>query len=76
MRVAKAWGLTPAQWRQQSVDDRAMMIAFESLEGIVEAYKDEWREKERKSKEDRKDRKPASGGNDYELLQRMRRRMT
>ena len=50
MRVAKAWGLTPVQWRAQSVDDRADMLAFEMFEGVREAYREEWRERKRETK--------------------------
>jgi len=47
LRTAKAWGLTPAQWRMQSVDDRALMTAFDGFEALTEAYKSEWREEKR-----------------------------
>lgn len=38
MRTAKAWHLTPEQWRLQSGDDRARMLAHEMLEGAREAW--------------------------------------
>ena len=41
METAKAFGLTPAQWRAQSPDDRARMIAHEMLKGWREAYQGE-----------------------------------
>jgi hypothetical protein len=42
LRTAKAWGLTPAQWRAADVDDRAMMLAFELFEGTCDSYRDQW----------------------------------
>lgn len=39
LRVAKAWGLTPKEWRETDLDDRAMMIAFELFESTVESYR-------------------------------------
>jgi hypothetical protein len=38
MSAAKAWGLTPAEWRRQTADDRARMIAHEIIAGVREAY--------------------------------------
>ena len=38
MSAARAWGLTPAEWRRQSADDRARMIAHEIIAGVREAY--------------------------------------
>ena len=44
MKTAKAWGLTPRQWREQPPDDQALMLAFELFEGTVNAYREEYRE--------------------------------
>jgi hypothetical protein len=38
MSAARAWGLTPAEWRRQSADDRARMIAHEIIAGVREAH--------------------------------------
>ncbi len=56
MRVAKAWGLTPRQWRAESVDDRALMQSCTLVEATIEARRHEWRELKRTKEEDRKDR--------------------
>ena len=56
MRAAKAWGLTPREWRGESVDDRALMQAFTLFEAMIEARRQEWREKKREKEEDRRDR--------------------
>lgn len=47
MRTAKAWRLTPAQWRAQSVDDRALMLALGLFENTREAYREEFMESAR-----------------------------
>jgi hypothetical protein len=39
LRAAKAWGLSPSQWRAETVDDRALMLAFVLFEGTIEAYR-------------------------------------
>ena len=44
MKTAKAWGLTPRAWREQSTDDQALMLAFELFEGTRESYREEFRE--------------------------------
>ena len=54
MRAAKAWGLTPREWRAESVDDRALMQAFILFEATIEAYRQDWRDKKRE-KEERRD---------------------
>ena len=56
MRTAKAWGLTPGEWRAESVDDRALMQAFTLFEAMIEARRQEWRDKKREKEEDRRDR--------------------
>lgn len=48
MRTAKAWNLTPQEWRQQPVDDQALMTAFELFESTREAYATAWREDNKK----------------------------
>jgi len=52
--VAKAWGLTPRQWRGESLDDRALMQAFILFEATIEAARQEFRDK-RREKEERRD---------------------
>jgi hypothetical protein len=44
LQTAKGWGLTPRQWREQSVDDRALMMALDMALATREAYRLEWRE--------------------------------
>jgi hypothetical protein len=44
LKTAKAWGLTPRQWRDESTDDQALMLAFELFEGARDGYRDEYRE--------------------------------
>jgi hypothetical protein len=56
LRAAKAWGLTPREWRAESVDDRALMQAFTLFEATIEARRHEWREQKRLKEEDRRDR--------------------
>ena len=45
LRAAKAWGLDPRRWCEESVDDRALMLALVLFEGTVEAYRMEHRQK-------------------------------
>ena len=54
MRTAKAWGLTPREWRAESVDDRALMQAFTLFEAMIEARRQEWRDQKREKEEDRR----------------------
>jgi hypothetical protein len=54
LRAAKAWGLSPSQWRAESVDDRALMLAYVLFEGTLEARRQAWRE-ERRERETRRD---------------------
>ena len=56
MRTAKAWGLTPGEWRAESVDDRALMLAFTLFEATIEARRQEWRDQQREKEENRRDR--------------------
>lgn len=70
LRTAKAWRLTPALWRQQSIDDRALMMAFEMFEGMREAFRAEYRDDKRQQEEDRR-KKNGTGQSDYERLKRM-----
>ena len=53
MRAAKAWGLTPREWRAESVDDRALMQAFTLFEATIEARRQAWREAKREKSENR-----------------------
>lgn len=41
LRVAKAWGMTPRQWRETDVDDRALMMAYELFEITLESYRNQ-----------------------------------
>jgi hypothetical protein len=41
LKTCKSWGLTPPQWRELSVDDRAMMMAFDLFEGTCDRYRDQ-----------------------------------
>jgi hypothetical protein len=56
LRTAKAWGLTPGEWRAESVDDRALMLAFTLFEATIEARRQEWRDQQREKEENRRDR--------------------
>lgn len=51
LRVAKAWRLSPSQWRRQPVDDRALMMAYEMFQSTRDAYREEWREARQKQKD-------------------------
>jgi hypothetical protein len=65
LETAKAFGLTPAQWRAQGADDRARMVAHELMRATREAFVAE-RIKEQMKKEG--DAKPpgSTGVNAYE----------
>lgn len=63
----KAWGLTPAQWRQLSPNDQAMMTAFEMFEGVREAYRQEWLD-------ERRERKSKGGDEDDRRFKGMRQK--
>ena len=39
LRVAKAWGMSPKEWRETDLDDRAMMMAFELFESTIEGFR-------------------------------------
>jgi hypothetical protein len=59
--------LTPREWREESVDDRALMLAFVLFEGTLDARRSEWREE----KEEREKRRRGDGG----VFGRMKERM-
>lgn len=61
----KAWGMTPRQWREQSPDDRALMMAFEMFEGVRESYRQEWREENQKDGGKKDNRR-----NEFEAMKR------
>ena len=64
MQAAKAWGLTPQEWRRESVDDQALMIAYEMFCATRESYKFEWQEQRVK-------RNVKGGGeNPYQAMKR------
>lgn len=58
LRTAKEWHLTPAVWRAQPFDDRALMLAFELFMNTREAYRDEFMEKSRKDREEGRKQNP------------------
>ena len=60
MEAALEWGLCPDGWRQQSIDDRARMLAHVWLKATREAYSAEGRLFETDAPG--KDRKNATGG--------------
>jgi hypothetical protein len=64
MEAAQAWGLTPREWRCESIDDRARMMAHGMIKATRQAY----------AMEKGKDGKPANKpANAYEELKaRMR----
>lgn len=41
LQTIKAWGLTPAQWREQPVDDRARMMSYEMVSATRKLFSDE-----------------------------------
>ena len=47
----KEWRIRPHEWRQMSIDDRAQVMAFELLHRTQEAYRQEWKEEQKKQKE-------------------------
>jgi hypothetical protein len=51
----------PAEWRSQTVDDRALMVAYELFNATRDAYRDEW-------KEERRGKKNVDGINPYEAM--------
>jgi hypothetical protein len=57
LKVARAWSLTPAQWRAQSMDDRALMMAYDMFTSTCEQYAAEWYTQRSKGKE-----QPVAGG--------------
>lgn len=63
LAMAKEWGLTPQQWRRESVDDRAQMMAVVMFDRTIEAYRD-WYRKDSKGK----------GGRDDSSFAKMRER--
>ncbi len=64
LKAAKAWNLTPAVWRSQSIDDRAMMMAYVMFTETVEQYRWHWQEARRKKPDQGK------GENPYEAMKR------
>lgn len=73
LRAAKAWGLTPREWRLESGDDRAWMLMFVLFEGTVEAYRAEGREKRREARGARPEAKDPGG--DQGMFSRMKERL-
>ena len=63
MRVAKRWGLTPRQWREQPLDDQAAMMAFEMFCDTRDAYRDDFKKKNKDKTQD--------GESEYEKLKRL-----
>jgi hypothetical protein len=57
--------MTPRQWREADVDDRARMMAFELFCQTRDAYRDEWKEDWRKRNE-----KGGGGVNPYEAMKK------
>ncbi len=69
MKTAKAWGLTPEQWRRQPEDDQAMMVAFEMFEGTRDSYRTEFCENwHKKNDPDRR----REGDREFRGMQRAR----
>lgn len=48
MKVCKEWGRDLKWWRQQSADDRALMVAYEIFVNTCQQYRDEFMEGKRK----------------------------
>ena len=51
MKVCKEWGRDLKWWRSQSVDDRALMMAYEIFTTTCQQYRDEQMEAGRKNKD-------------------------
>jgi hypothetical protein len=72
LKTAKAWGMTPAEWREADVDDRAMMVAFELFEGTCDSYRDQFSREyhEKKNKDKDSGRGDRSGANEFVSMKR------
>ena len=68
LRVAKAWGMTPAQWRETDVDDRAMMVAFEMFESTTESYRQCYSRDYFDKKADQKNGNSGGGVNEFSQM--------
>lgn len=64
MEAAQAWHVTPAQWRAQSPDDRARMMAHEFLKNLRQSYVLE----QQKAKSEGKSPGGDAALNDYEKM--------
>jgi len=51
MEVMKQWGLTPQRWRLLSEDDKAEIMAFESVKSDMASYEDYLSESDRLKKQ-------------------------
>ena len=60
--------MTPREWRAESVDDRALMLAFISFEGTIEARRYAWRE-------ERREREEARHNQDENTFNKLKQRM-
>lgn len=51
LATALEWGLTPAQFSEQEEEDKAEMVAFLSVKGLLESWHYEMSEKQSKLKD-------------------------
>ena len=52
-KTAKAWNKTPLEWKLLNKEDKAIMMAFDKAEGMIEGWHSE--EMEKKMKSEKKD---------------------
>ncbi|MDE2105485.1 MAG: hypothetical protein KGL39_50120 [Patescibacteria group bacterium] len=69
LKVMKAWGKDPAWWREQDVDDRAMMMAFELFEGTCDSYRDQF-SRDYHEKSGKRKAESGSRSNEFSAMKR------
>ena len=70
LRTAKAWGMTPAQWRAADADDRAMMMAFELFEGTCDSYREQFSREYHDRKAGGRNAERGSSRNEFSVMKR------
>ena len=56
-KTAKAWNKTPLEWKLLNKEDKAIMMAFDKAEGMIEGWHSEEMEKRMKSEKNDKTNK-------------------
>jgi hypothetical protein len=67
LRACKEWKIRPREWRGMSVDDRALVMAYELFTNTRDNYIMEWKDDARERKEKGKGAKPE---NPYKAMKR------